>query len=55
MNKEAVDVRECRKARASVEHPAHEWIAGEYLPVGDLGYAVQCPGFQREGGSADEQ
>lgn len=35
-----------RKAKPMVVHPPHHWIAGQYLPVGDLGYQAKCPGVE---------
>ena len=37
--------RLCKKARNRIAHLPHDWHAGEYLPVGDLGYTAHCVGF----------
>jgi hypothetical protein len=38
-------VRECQKARDKVAHEPHTYLAGRYLPVGDLGFDADCPGW----------
>lgn len=37
-----------KKAKKPVPHLPHSWWAGEYLPVGDLGYPAVCPGYPKE-------
>jgi hypothetical protein len=37
--------RECQKARDKVPHEPHTYLAGRYLPVGDLGFDADCPGW----------
>ena len=40
--------RRCKAARQRIEHDPHDYIAGEYLPTGDLGYKAHCAGFTPE-------
>ena len=40
--------RRCSKARRGsrrTEHGPHDFVAGEYLPVGDLGFPARCLGW----------
>lgn len=50
---EAEAERRCPKARRNrkkgakrVPHAPHIWHAGRYLPLGDLGFPVWCPGWE---------
>ena len=48
VEEDELPVRKCPKARRGSrrkEHEPHEFIAGEYLPVGDLGFPARCLGW----------
>ena len=49
---EPLPEKPCPKARNRLAHEAHQWHAGRYLPVGDLGEAAWCPGVTEPTSSA---
>jgi hypothetical protein len=39
-------VKSGRKAKRPIPHGPHDWVAGVYLPVGNIdGHWVRCPGY----------
>lgn len=40
-----MDTAACRKVKRKVDHLPHTWTQGRYLPTGDTGEQVWCPGY----------